>query len=244
MNTFVPSWTSPESSPTSGQRRSNGVRRVATRHELEIARDFGKSLEVWFRANGRRFPWRRWRDPYRLTVVEILLQRTRAGVVADFAPRFLRRYSNWANLAAAPPVVLEAELQALGLQKRRAAALLALARAMRSRDALPDESSPGVGQYVARAVRVGVLADRLAMVDGNFVRILRRAFGGEWMADYRYDPRLQGLAAALVSGARSARIANWAVLDLGAAVCTPSSPDCGACPLQDPCRFRASSGST
>jgi A/G-specific adenine glycosylase len=107
---------------------------------------------------------------------------------------------------------------------------------MAGRDGLPDELDPGVGQYVARAVRVAAYGDPLAMVDANFVRVLMRYFPGPWMADYRRDRRLQSLASSVIGGAADARAANWAVLDLGAAVCRPRVPDCVTCPLRDGCR--------
>ena len=73
------------------------------------------------------------------------------------------------------------------------------------------------------------------MVDSNWVRILHRAREGEWMADYRYDPRLQGIAQAIVEAHTEPREINWAMLDLGALVCRPANPLCGECPLVGSC---------
>jgi len=97
------------------------------------------------------------------------------------------------------------------------------------------EQLPGVGQYIGRSTRVSLHASREAMVDANFVRLLQRLFAGPWMADYRHDRRLQQLALAIVEAAGDPRVANWAVLDLGATVCTPSRPRCGECPLAAHC---------
>lgn len=75
------------------------------------------------------------------------------------------------------------------------------------------------------------------MVDSNFVRIVRRIFVGEWKADYRYDDRLQAIASAIIAGAADPRVANWAILDLGAQVCVPRRPRCDWCPLSTWCSF-------
>ena len=218
-------------------------RRSATRRELAEARSLGPLLEQWFEKNGREFPWRRWRDPYRVAVTEVLLQRTRAEVVTRFIPHFFERFPGWGALAAAEPGDLENELEVLGLQKRRAMSLLALARSMRGSADLPGDTAPGVGQYIDRAVRVAINGEAVAMVDANFVRIVRRVFSGVWMSDYRYDPRLQGLALTMVEGAKDPRTANWAVLDIGAGTCTPTSPRCDQCPLRGACRYRKGGGS-
>ena len=209
--------------------------RSATRRELAKARSLAPVLELWFACNGREFPWRSWRDPYRLAVTEVLLQRTRAGVIAAFVPAFFAQFPDWHALAGAKSSELESILQVLGLQRRRAESLLSLANAMHGRLDTPNETAPGVGQYIGRALRVAIGSERLAMIDSNYVRVIRRVFGGHWMSDYRHDPRLQALAAALVEGGRDPRASNWAVLDLGGTICRPRRPVCPRCPLRERC---------
>jgi adenine-specific DNA glycosylase len=138
-------------------------------------------------------------------------------------------------LAAASEVELEECLRPIGIQRRRAAALKALADNLLADPRRPREDWVGVGQYISRAIAVGVENAPTAMVDTNFVRVVRRAFQGDWMSDYRYDVRLQALALAIVRGGRDARSVNWAVLDLGARFCKPGVPDCDGCPIQPFC---------
>jgi A/G-specific adenine glycosylase len=201
--------------------------------ELRRAARIGRALEGWFAGSGRDFPWRLWRDDYRIAITEVLLQRTRAEAVRRFIGPFLHRFPTAGSLAASSARELEEALAPIGLQRRRAASLKKLAETMVRDEDLSWEQRPGVGQYVARAIAVGVSNDRLAMVDSNFVRLLHRAFLGDWMSDYRYDKRLQALALAVVSG--DPRTVNWAVLDLGALVCLPRVPRCSACPIRDQC---------
>ena len=205
--------------------------------EREEAARLGSRLEQWYGVNGRQFEWRTWTDVFRLAVAELFLQRTRAAVVADFLPGFLREYPDWAAVARADRQVLTDTLGPLGLRHRRTATLVALAESFLANPEQALERHPGIGQYIGRAIRVATVSSREAMVDTNFVRLLRRQFGGNWMADYRYDPRLQELALELVMAADDPRHVNWAVLDFGATVCKPRAPLCGACPLSQDCAF-------
>jgi A/G-specific adenine glycosylase len=204
--------------------------------DLRRARNIGHALDEWFRRAGRDFPWRHWRDGYRLAVTEILLQRTQATTVARFIIGFLEKYPDAQSLASADAQELELDLLPLGIHRRRAAALRGLGVSLTSQPEVAWEDRPGVGQYVSRAIAVGMNDERVPMVDSNFVRILRRAFGGTWMADYRYDLRLQTLATAIVQAGSGSREVNWAVLDVGALICRPQRPSCYECPIHLLCR--------
>jgi A/G-specific adenine glycosylase len=205
--------------------------------EVETAREVGARLERWFAANDRRFDWRQWTDAYRLTVIEVLLQRTRADTVARFAPGFFKRFPSWQSLAEAGESTLIKALAPIGLNRRRADVLKRLSEAAIARGEFPSLGYPGVGQYVDRALRVVAHGEVEAMVDGNFVRLIRRVFVGPWMAEYRKDRRLQALALAVVRGSSDPRTVNWAVLDHGALSCTPREPRCQACPLANLCNY-------
>jgi A/G-specific adenine glycosylase len=208
---------------------------VLTEAELSRAARLSPLLERWYIGSSRDFPWRSWADAYRLTVVEVLLQRTRAETVATFAPRFFEEFPGWKALAESALGQLEAYLAPIGLQERRGASLRLLARYVLDHGEEMSDAAPGVGQYISRAVAVALHGAPVAMIDSNWVRVLTRVFAGPWMADYRTDPRLQGLATAVVGGGSDARHVNWSVLDLGALVCRPTHPRCRECPLLDEC---------
>src|SRR3990172_12193077 len=69
--------------------------------EIGTASEAGIRLERWALAGGRDFPWRHWSSAYSIVVAELLLQRTRAEVVALFIPSFLERFPGWPQLASA-----------------------------------------------------------------------------------------------------------------------------------------------
>jgi len=183
-------------------------------------------------------PWRRTCDPYAIWVSEAMLQQTRVSVVIPFYERFLRDFPNLASLARAPEERVLARWAGLGYYRRarhlRAAAALAVERHGGN---LPDDPQafadlPGVGRYTMGAVYSIAFGRRLPVVDGNVERVLARLFA---LAGDR--EAFWSLAAELVP-ARHPGDFNQAVMELGATICTPRAPACGACPVALRCRAR------
>lgn len=210
--------------------------------ERELAR-FRQSLLRWFRHNGRPFPWRaKSAGSYVLVISEILLQRTQAQRVNEFFGEFIKAYPSWRHLADATEGQLQQFLQPLGLWRRRAASIVALAREMKSRRGrFPSgredvEALPGVGQYIANAILLLCHGQPQPLLDVNMARVLERNFGPRKLVDIRYDPYLQTLAAKVLSSG-DARSLNWAILDLASLVCLSREPRCKKCPLVSSCQF-------
>src|SRR5437660_12152202 len=120
--------------------------------------DVRARLLAWYDANRRDLPWRRTRDPYRILVAEVLLQRTRVASGVPYYERFLARFPTVRDLAAAPLDDVLAAWEGLGFY-RRAEHLHAAAQAIvnrhggtvpRSYEAAP--ALPGIGPYHARAL--------------------------------------------------------------------------------------------
>lgn len=203
---------------------------------------------AWYDSHGRAFPWRRpSASTYRKIVAEILLQRTRAETVSTFFPAFASRFPSWKRLSQATEEDLRAFLQPLGLWRRRADTLQKLAleinrrrgRFPRTRDEL--QSLPGIGQYVANAVLVQVHGEPAPLLDGGMARVLERYFGARELVDIRHDPYLQDLSHRVVDHERPVEI-SWALLDLGAMICTPRKPRCDLCPVRRGCRWAVEHG--
>src|SRR5438093_3537162 len=89
-------------------------------------------LLAWYDANRRDLPWRRTRDPYRILVAEVLLQRTRVASSVPYYERFLARFPTVRDLAAAPLDDVLAAWEGLGFY-RRAEHLRAAAQAIGDR---------------------------------------------------------------------------------------------------------------
>src|SRR5438477_11971649 len=80
--------------------------------------DVRARLLAWYDANRRDLPWRRTRDPYRILVAEVLLQRTRVASGVPYYERFLARFPTVRDLAAAPLDDVLAAWEGLGFYRR------------------------------------------------------------------------------------------------------------------------------
>jgi A/G-specific adenine glycosylase len=189
-------------------------------------------LLAWYAENARDLPWRRTRDPYRLLVSEVMLQQTQVVRVVPAYERWLERFPDERALAAALiPDVLRA-WSGLGYN-RRALALRLAARAVVAggwpRDAAGLRVLPGVGPYTAAAVASFAWDEPVAAVDVNVRRVIERRDGV-----VRGPVALSRRASQLLPGERPAAF-NQAMMELGATVCRPRAPRCGACPVAVGC---------
>lgn len=206
---------------------------------------FRKSLLRWFRANKRDLPWRASLDPYRIWISEIMLQQTRVAAVIPYYERFLAQFPAVQALAAAP---IEKVLQfwaGLGYYSR-ARNLHAAAKQIceRHRGEFPRDhvealALSGIGDYTAAAVLSIAYDVPLAVLDGNVARVLARlgAIRGDLRAPKRWAELSEAAQKLLAS--RAAGDWNQAMMELGATVCTPRSPNCSACPIAEFCCARA-----
>jgi A/G-specific adenine glycosylase len=197
-------------------------------------------LLVWGRNHYRPFPWRTDRDAYRVLVTEVLLKQTRADRIADVRSDILRDYPSPAALAKADPADLAARIDTLGFGRQRSEQLLLLARAINGRP-IPTKLAllrelPGIGAYSAAAAACFAYGQKWIALDVNVARILSRVFGVRLeRGELRKSPLIKSIGERVVQGPTPRRV-NWALLDLGAAVCRPK-PRCGECPFQPRCSF-------
>ena len=193
----------------------------------------------------RDLPWRRARDPYAIWVSEIMLQQTRVATVIPYWERWMARFPSVTALAEASLDDVLAAWAGLGYYSR-ARNLHAGAQVVRDRfgGQLPRAASelravPGVGAYTAGAIASIAYGERAPLVDGNVARVFARVFG---MADdiksTTGTKRLWALAgelmAALPRGAAPGDL-NQGLMELGATLCSPTSPRCLICPLASRC---------
>src|ERR1700674_2437200 len=101
------------------------------------ARWVATNLIRWSRTHRRDFPWRHWRDPYKLLVAEILLHQTRADSVAAFLPTFLQKYPEPVSLSNVNPADLAQVLRPLGFARQRAVRLGALGGRLATANPMP-----------------------------------------------------------------------------------------------------------
>jgi A/G-specific adenine glycosylase len=197
---------------------------------------FRTELIAWYRVYGRRFPWRETREPYAVLIAEVLLHRTRADQVRPLYQAFLEAYPDLNALAGAQVDALHSLLRPAGL-RWRVDLLHAMAAAIRRRfdGVVPSDekelnSLPGVGHYIAGAVRCFAYGFPDAILDTNTVRVTGRVVGLPVKDSSRRSTRFRRILEALVD-LQNPRDFNFALLDLAAAICTPRDPRCTRCPL-------------
>ena len=211
------------------------------RFESEVG-PAARALVQWFRASRRDLPWRQNRDPYRIWLSEVMLQQTQVATVIPYYEKFLRHFPTVDALAAADEAQVFALWAGLGYYSR-ARNLLRGARAVVAEHGglFPSTADglralPGIGPYTAGAVASIAFGRPAPIVDGNVARVFARVYAIATAPKAASTQAvLWKLARAWVETGEAPGDVNQGLMELGATVCTRSSPRCGACPLRAHC---------
>lgn len=201
--------------------------------------DFASTLLKWFHDDGRDLPWRQTRDPYAIWLSEIILQQTQVKQGWAYWERFMKRWPKVEMLAAATEDEVLREWQGLGYYSR-ARNLHYAAKQIVDFGRFPDtlegiKRLKGVGDYTAAAIGSFAFDLPAAVVDGNVYRVLSRHFGISTPINSSEGKKEFALLAQELLPISQASNYNQAIMDFGATQCTPSTPNCSNCPLQDSC---------
>ena len=199
-------------------------------------------LLAWYDRAARRLPWRarpgRRHDPYHVWLSEIMLQQTTVATVGPYFEKFLARWPGVDELAAADRDDVLAAWAGLGYYARarnlhKCAGLVSAAGG-----AFPETEEelgalPGIGPYTAAAIAAIAFKRAVVPVDGNIERVTARLQAIDTPLP-EAKPELRRRAQVFADAHRPGDVAQ-ALMDLGATVCTPRRPNCGACPLSAHC---------
>ena len=198
----------------------------------------------WYAEHRRDLPWRRPEaTPWSVMVSEFMLQQTPVTRVLPVHEAWLDAWPTPADLAAAAPGEAVRAWGRLGYP-RRALRLHAAAQAIVERHGGQVPASyddllalPGVGDYTAAAIASFAYGRAHVVLDTNVRRVFARAEGGAEFPAPSVTRAERDLARALMPDGQAA---TWAVavMELGALVCTATSPACGRCPVADHCAWR------
>lgn len=200
---------------------------------------FALTLLKWFGEYGRDLPWRHTRDPYAIWLSEIILQQTRVDQGWRYWERFMRHWPTVEQLAAATEDEVLREWQGLGYYSRARNLHCAAQQIVQMGD-FPNSYElirelKGVGDYTAAAIASMAFDLPRAVVDGNVYRVLARYFGISTPINSTEGKKEFALLAQELLPANQAAAYNQAIMDFGAIQCTPQSPRCSDCPLQESC---------
>jgi A/G-specific adenine glycosylase len=199
------------------------------------------ALLQWYSRHKRDLPWRRTRDPYKIWVSEIMLQQTQVATVIPYYVRWLKNFPSLSVLAHAP-LAKVLELWA-GLGYYRRARMFHEAACYLQREfqgKIPETAEklrllPGIGRYTAGAIASIAWDEKTPVLDGNVIRILTRIFAIAQSVDRPATlERLWSIAASLLPDKNPGDL-NQALMELGATVCFPLSPQCVRCPVRKSC---------
>ena len=198
-------------------------------------------LLQWYDENKRTLPWRDHVSPYGVWVSEVMLQQTQVKAVIPYYLRFMEKYPDIRDLAAASLEPILKSWEGLGYYARARNLHKAANIVVRDMNGvIPDNftsflSLPGVGDYIASAVQSIAFGHAHAVVDGNVKRVLARLFCMDTPVNHASAHKVFKAIAEDLLYRKDAGSFNQALMELGALVCRPKNPDCSGCPLSGEC---------
>jgi len=203
---------------------------------------FSDALIAWQQQHGRHaLPWQNTRDAYLIWLSEIMLQQTQVSAVLGYYARFLERFPTLRDLAAAPVEDVMAQWSGLGYYTRARNLHKCAQRVVNEYDGVfPSDPAlladlPGIGRSTAAAISAFSSGTRAAIMDGNVKRVFARVFGIDTFPGERKTEELMWLRAVALLPEQGIESYTQGLMDLGATVCTRSSPACERCPMQTRC---------
>ena len=195
----------------------------------------------WNKRQGRDFPWRHTKDPYKIMIAEFMLHRTKAEQVVPVYLEFIREYPDIFSLAEASYENVKNVTEHLGLHwrsKHFTEAARYIVENFSGR--FPDDYSelrkiPGIGEYIAGAISVICFNKPAPVVDSNIARFINRVWGLKLKGEIRRKKEVVQIAKELFSCKNPGRFL-FALIDFTALMCKARDPECQKCWLRLECR--------
>jgi len=208
----------------------------------EIAFGIRSVILAWGKNNMRDFPWRHTEDPYKILIAEVMLHRTKADQVNRIYQDFLTKYPDIYAIADAGPEILKNKLRTLGLPDRGYMLYrLAIMVIEKYSGNIPDnirglKSLPGIGNYAASAIMCSAYNSPAPFLDTNTVRIISRVYGIESTDSSRRSKKFKIIINRIIDSCEARKL-MFSMLDYASLVCTPYTPECNICGLNNICNF-------
>ena len=203
---------------------------------------FSETIIGWYNKNKRELPWRNTVNPYKIWISEIILQQTKVVQGLPYYNRFIACFPTVADLANATEDEVLNLWQGLGYYSR-ARNLHFTAKKIRDEydSVFPSDFDSikelkGVGDYTASAISSFCFKLPHAVLDGNVSRVLSRFFAIDTAIDSSEGKKLFKNLSQELLDTKNPDTHNQAIMEFGALMCTPKSPDCDNCPLNNSCQ--------
>lgn len=210
--------------------------------DMMQASQFARQVLDWYQRYGRKtLPWQLDKTPYTVWLSEVMLQQTQVATVIPYFERFIARFPDVRDLAAAPLDEVLHLWTGLGYYARARNLHKAAKTVVEKHGGVFPQTFaevadlPGIGRSTAGAILSLALGKHFPILDGNVKRVLARCYAVDgWPGKKEVEKRLWQLSEQ-VTPAEGVSQFNQAMMDLGAMVCTRSKPKCEICPLKNCC---------
>ena len=171
-----------------------------------------------------------------------MLQQTQVKKVMPYYERFVKAFPTVKKLAKAKLDKVLKLWEGLGYYARArnlhkaAQAIVAEHKGRFPTNVDEVKNLPGVGDYTAAAIMSIAFGADLPVIDGNVNRVLSRLFTVPIDPKSTEGKQIMQQKSELLFAHGQAGTYNQAIMELGAMICTPRSPKCLLCPVQQFCK--------
>ncbi len=207
----------------------------------QYKKQFQQALVEWFQREKRDLPWRKTKDPYKIWVSEVMLQQTRVDTVIPYYNRFMEEFPTPQVLAEAPEEKLLKQWEGLGYYSRARNLQAGVREVVENYGGIVPDNRPeisklkGIGPYTAGAVLSIAYNKAEHAVDGNVMRVLSRVLLIDADISLPKTKKIFEQAVMELIDINHPSEFNQGLMELGALVCTPTSPKCLLCPVREYC---------
>lgn len=202
---------------------------------------FRTALVEWFEREQRDLPWRHTKEPYKIWVSEVMLQQTRVDTVIPYYNRFLEKFPTMQSFAYAPEEDILKMWEGLGYYSRVRNLQAGVREVVETYNGIVPNNRhdisklKGIGPYTAGAILSIAYGVPEHAVDGNVMRVLSRVLHiEEDIAVPKTKKTFEQAVMMLIDEDRTSSF-NQGLMELGALICTPTSPKCLLCPVREYC---------
>lgn len=207
----------------------------------EVITMIATELVRWYSENKRELPFRGSKDPYSVWVSEIMAQQTRIDTMLPYYLRWMEKFPDVHACASASEAEILKAWEGLGYYRRARMLWKGSKMIVDEFDGIfPSDYAnvikiPGIGEYTAAAILSIAFDQPIAAVDGNVLRVVSRVLMSPH--DIVKDSTKKYVAGVLDEWMVGSEPSDFTqgLMELGALICKPASPECTKCPLKDKC---------